>query len=530
MTTTDRPTTNRNSDGWDDVLEEMGRRREFALAMGGEDKIERQHAAGRLTARERIDLLIDAETFDEIGQFTGKGTYDENGVLLSVTPANVIIGTGRIDGKHVVVVAEDFTVRGGSSEATSPEKWQYAERLAFEYKLPIVRLVETAGGSINLLEQAQATKIPGYPHWPWMDMMGVIPVVGVALGACAGLGAQRVVSTHFSVMPKDTSQVFAGGPAVVTPGVGEQISKEALGGSEVHARGSGVVDNEAEDEVDALMQVRQFLGYLPSSVFEPPCRSDPQDDPARQNMNLDSIVPREKRRAYDMRSILTTVFDHVSLFEIGRYQGRSSIAMLGRLDGYPVGIIANDPMHYGGSLTAEASEKLIRFVDMCDSFHLPVVNFVDQPGTYVGSAAEARGTVRAGVRAAMALEQVTTPWCTIFVRRAFGLAGSAYAPLTHGPNIRYAWPSAYWGSIPIEGGVEAAYKYDIASATDPEQRRRELIEHFKPLESPLRTAERFGIQDIIRPSLTRSVLCRWVPSAYRLLPTILGPKSRTMRC
>ena len=515
---------------WAEALGEMEFRRGLALGMGGEEKVARQHAHGRLTARERIDLLLDEGSFAEIGVFTGKGTYDEDGRLVSVVPANVVVGTGAVGGVRVVVVAEDFTVRGGSSESTSPEKWQYAERLALEYRMPIVRLVETAGGSVNLLEQAQATKIPGYPHWPWMDMLGVIPVVGVALGACAGLGAMRVVASHFSVMTKGTSQVFAGGPAVVAPGVGEKIGKQELGGSDVHARGSGVVDNEAEDEADALGQVRRFLSYLPASVFEMPRRVEPVDCPDRREESLASVIPLEKRRAYSMRSVLEAVFDRGSLFEIGRFQGRSLIAMLGRLDGYPVAVMGNDPMHSGGALTAEAAEKMIRFVDMCDTFHLPIVNFVDQPGTYVGSTAEARGTVRVGVRAAIMLEQVSSPWCTIFVRRAFGLAGGAFGPQTHGLTQRYAWPSAYWGSIPIEGGVEAAYKSDIASAPDPDARREELIRHFKPIESPFRTAERFGIQDIIDPRQTRPILCSWIESAYRLIPEHLGIKARTMRC
>ena len=515
---------------WATAFKEIEVRRKCALELGGEENIKRQHAAGRLTARERIDLLLDDGSFQEIGMFTGKGTYDESGHVVSVIPANVVIGTGRVHDREIVVIAEDFTVRGGSSEATSPEKWQYGERLALEYQLPIVRLVETAGGSINLLEQAQGTKIPGYPHWLWMDMLGVVPVVGVALGACAGFGAMRVVASHFSVMPKKTAQVFAGGPAVVEPGVGEVVSKDDLGGSAVHTHGSGVVDNEAEDERDALEQVRRFLSYMPSNVFEAPTRSLSTDDPKRSEEILRTIVPEEKRRAYPMRRIFEAVFDRDSLFEIGRYQGRSEIAMLGRLDGWTVGIMGNDPMVNGGALTAEAAEKMIRFVDMCDTFHIPIVNFIDQPGTYVGSVAEAKGTVRAGVRAAIMLEQVSSAWCSIFVRRAFGLAGSAYGPLTHGANVRYAWPSAYWGSIPIEGGVEAAYKRDILAAEDPEVRRAELIERFKPLESPFRTAERFGIQDIIDPRETRAILCAWAERAYRLIPGMLGIKRRTMRC
>jgi len=509
---------------------ELRRRHSAALRMGGPENVERQHIAARWTARERIEQLLDQGSFSEIGILTGtvSGVDDQGDAILR--PANVVVGIGRIDERDVIIVAEDFTVRGGSSEATSPEKWQYAERLALEYRMPVVRLVETAGGSINLLAQAGGTKIPGYPHWPWMDLLGTVPVVGAALGACAGLGAHRIVATHFSVMTRETSQVFAGGPAVVRPGVGQDVGKDALGGAHVHARGSGVVDNEAIDEKDALASLRAFLSYLPSSVHEPPPVSDCADPTDRCEDFLADVIPENTRKPYVMRDVLSAVFDAGSLFEIGKYAGRSSIAMLARLNGHPVGVMANDPLFLGGALTSDSAEKQIRFVDMCDTFHLPVINVVDQPGTYVGTAAEEKGTVRRGVRAQLAIEQASTPWCSIFVRRAFGLAGASYAPLTHGINWRYAWPTAYWGSIPIEGGVEAAFRRDIAAAPDSEERRAELIAQFKPLENPFITAQRFGIQDIIDPRHTRPILCAWVGRAYRLVPSLLGTTGRYMRC
>lgn len=508
---------------------ELARRSRFAAEMGGADKVARQHGAGRLTARERITYLVDSGSWQEIGMFTGVGAYDNDHRLTSVTPANVVTGIGRIDGCDVCVVAEDFTVRGGSSEATSPEKWQYAERLALAYRMPVIRLVETAGGSVKLLKQAGATKIPGYPHWPLSTLLGTIPVIGIALGAAAGLGAIRVVASHFSVMTKGTSWVFAGGPAVVKPGVGEEASKEELGGSSVHAHGSGVVDNEAENEYDALDQAKRYLSYLPSSVHEIPRRGPCTDSPDRTDDRLAEVIPEQKRRAYDMRTILHSVFDRDSIFEIARFAGRSVITAFARLDGYPVAVMASDPRHLGGALTAESAEKIVRFSDTADTFHLPVINFVDQPGTFVGSAAEAKGTVRKGVRAAIAMEQVTVPWCTVFVRRAFGLAGAAYGPVANSINWRYAWPSAYWGSIPIVGGVEAAYKQEIARAPDPDERRAELIAEYEYLENPFRTAERFGIQDIIDPARTRPVLATWLERAYRLLPELVGPAARTMR-
>ena len=516
-----------DGDGWLPELEELERRRAFAYAMGGEDNIARQHASGRLTARERIDALLDPGSFHEIGVLTGRGVR-EDGQLVSMVPANVIIGTGRIDGRKVVVSAEDFTVRGGSSEATSPEKWQYAEKLALEYRRPMIRLVETAGGSVNLVRQMGATKLPGYPQWRWTDMLSTVPVISAALGACAGFGARRVVSSHFSVMPKGTAQVFAGGPAIVKPGVRQSIHKESLGGSAVHTHGSGVVDNEAEDERDALAQIRRVLSYLPSSAYQTAPHHSSDDDPERSDESLRYVVPRNRRRVYDMRRIVASVFDRDSLFEIGRYQGRSQITMFGRLHGYPVGILANDPMHHAGALTAASAEKMIRFIDLCDTFHVPMVNFVDQPGTYIGEQAEQEGTVRMAIRAGAAVDQATIPWYTVVVRRCFGLAGAGYAPL-RGMNLRVAWPSAYWGSIPLEGGIEAAFARDIEASPDPDIRRQELHEQFRGLDSPFLTAEQFGIQDIIDPADTRSLLCDWIGDAYGLVQSGLGPKTRGMR-
>lgn len=513
---------------WAPELDELATRRRSAERMGGEENIARQHASGRMTARERVTGLLDKGSFREIGALTGNARYAEGGELLDVQPKNIVIGKGRIEDRPVAVSADDFTVRGGSSEATSPEKWQFVERWALESQRPLIRLVDAAGGSIKLLEQTQATKIPGYPHWPVNDLLATVPVAAAAMGPCAGFGGVRVVMAHFSVMVAGSSQVFAGGPHVVTPGVGQTIGKEELGGAAVHARGSGVVDNEASSEQDALAQIRTFLSYMPSSVFElPPCAA-PTDDPGRREEELASIIPRDRRKPYRVRRIIESVLDRGSVFEIGRYQGRSTVAVLGRLNGRPVGLTANDPMHLGGALTADSAEKIMRFVDMCDTFHIPMVNLMDQPGVYVGRQAEERGTIRKALRARMAIGQVNVPWCTFFIRRAFGVGGGAYGP-QHRAYVRYAWPSAQWGSIPVEGGVEAAYRKDIAAADDPDRLRAELIDHYHDLESPFRTAERFGIEDVVDPRETRPLLCEWIEEAYHVLPTRLGVTKRTYR-
>lgn len=516
---------------WQQEVDELNRRRSMAQGMGGEEAVAKQHARGRQTARERIALLSDPGSWREIGVLSGKGVYAPDGSLKEVVPSNAIIGVARIDGRKTTISADDFTVRGGSSEATISEKWVYAERYALEMRQPLVRLVESAGGSVRLVEQQGFTKIPGYENWPMAALLGIVPVVGMALGPCAGLGALKVACSHFSIMTRKTSQVFAGGPPIVERGMGQTIDKEALGGSAMHTRESGVVDNEAEDEAEALGMVRGFLSYMPSSVYELPPVALANDSANRREEKLLSIIPRDSRQVYRVRQLLEMIFDKDSLFEIAPKFGASAVTCLARLMGRPVGVIANDPYRMGGGLNRPAAEKLESFIDLCDTFHLPVVNLVDQPGTIVGVEGERAGNVRGSTRVVSAIEQSKVPWCAIIVRRLFGLAGSAYGRL-QGVNTHFAWPSAQWGSIPVEGGVEAAYSAELEQIADPAQRQARLAEieaMYRRLASPFRTAERFRVQDIIDPRDTRPALCEWVEDAYRMLPEQLGPRTRTMR-
>lgn len=512
---------------------ELDARRAAALQMGGAEGLAKQASLGKLSARERIARLLDAGTFAEMGMLAGKGRYDEHGRYLSSSPSNSIVGAGDVDGRRIVVAADDFTIRGGSSESTVSDKWIYAERYAHQMRLPVVRLVETAGGSVRILEQNQSTKIPGYPNWPWMRLLAQSPVVGVALGACAGLGAVKVAGTHFSVMVRGMAQVFAGGPPVVKRGIGEDIHKEQLGGAEIHTRLSGVVTNAAESEDDAFAQVRRFLSFMPTNVWGLPPRLESTDERRRANAWLDESIPLDTRKIFDVRKILKEVFDAGSLFELGRSFGGSTITMLGRLDGCAVGVVANDPRVMGGALTAQAARKLERFVDICDTFHLPIVNFVDQPGVMFGSEAEKAGTIGAAMQAICAIEQSQVPWCAIILRRSFGVGGQMHGP-QHGPDgnallHRFAWPTARWGSIPVEGGVAAAYKRELDESAEPQQRQAELEAYYQQLSSPYRTAERFGVIDIIKPRETRPLLCDWVQDAYAVTQGQTGIRARTFR-
>ncbi len=515
---------------WQSEVDEIRRREALARQMGGPENIKRQHDGGKLTVRERIERLLDPGSFHEYGALAGTPRY-EGDTLAEFMPANFVVGTGCINGRKVVVGGDDFTVRGGAADAAVGNKQGYGELLAHELRMPIIRLVDGTGGggSVRSLDKMKRTYVPANPAFDVLvKVMSEVPVVAGCMGSVAGLGAARVAASHFSVMVRGSSQLFVAGPPVVKFGVGEDLTKEELGGSDIHAHLSGAVDNEVESEDEAFEHMRRFLSYLPQNVWQVPPRIPPTDDSARREQELISLVPRNRRHGYDARRIVELVMDRGSFFEIAPYFGPSLVTGFARLDGYPVGVMANDPYNIGGSLDGPASDKMVRFVDLCDTFHLPVVNFVDQPGFLIGREAESSGTIRRGVRALYAVFQTITPWVAIMVRKSFGVAGAGHG-ITTGLNLRYAWPSADWGSLPIEGGIEAAYKRDLAASPDPEKLRRELEEKFNAVRSPIRTAEAFGIEEIIDPRDTRSLLCDWVHLAYEIVPTQLGIRTRTMR-
>jgi acetyl-CoA carboxylase carboxyltransferase component len=502
---------------WAAELAELQARRQSALAMGGPEALARFKASGRANARQRIDALADDRSFHELGTLAGKGHYHADGRYARTEPTNAIVGTARIAGRKVALHVDDFTIRAGSSEGTIADKWIYIERLAWQLRMPLVRLVDSAGGSVKLLLQIGGTKIPEYPSWPANELLRTVPVVGVALGACAGQGAIKVLSSHFSVMVRDQAQVMAAGPHVVRQAYGVDVDKNDLGGWKAH-RKSALVHNEAADEADAFAQVRRFLSFLPRSVHEPAPVQPCNDDPDRIDDSLKDAIPRDRRKLYDPRRILVSVFDRESIFEIGRWQGASVITALARLRGVPVGVIANDPKAHGGAMTLQAAYKMERHVKLCSLFGLPVVNFVDQPGNQTGLDAELGGTLLGATRVSEALHDCRVPWVSILIRRCFGMAGALHGPkFGHQLNHRFAWPSARWGSIPIEGGVMAAHKAEIEAAADPAARRAELEAHYLDLTSPFRTAEKFGVLEIIDPRETRPVLCDWVEDAQAVL-------------
>lgn len=502
---------------WQPEIDELRVREALAREMGGPDKVKRQHDGGKLTVRERIERLLDAGSFHEIGALTGVARYAEDGTTIAeFTPANLITGRGRIDGRPVVVEGDDFTVRGGANDAGIRGKLLQTERMARDLRLPMIRLVDGTGGggSVKNLEMLGHSPMPKAFLWDtWTENLGEVPVVSLALGSVAGLGSARVVASHYSVMVKESSQLFVAGPPVVAI-THKKYEKNELGGSHIHTR-NGAVDDEAESEDDAFARTRRFLSFLPSSVYALADRTACEDPASRRDEWLLGAVPRDPRKVYDMRRIVRSVMDRDSFFEMGKLWGRSVITGLARIDGWPVAVMAGDPYHYGGAWTAKASEKIMRFIDLAQTFHLPVVHLVDVPGFLIGPDAERDATIRVGMRAASAILQSTVPWCSVLVRKVFGVAGAVHQNSTR-YCMRMAWPSAEWGSLPIAGGLEAAYRAEIEAAPDAAAKRAEIEARIRRFASPLRSAEKYDIEEIIDPRETRALLCEFAALAAPL--------------
>ena len=514
---------------WENEVKELERRRHLAKQQGGKEGIAKQHAKGRLTIRERIDTLLDPNSFREHGQATASPVYDDHDEIIEYAPANYIVGFGKIDQRRIVVGGEDFTLKGGSPNAAGLRKSVYAEHLAVQYKVPLIRMLEGGGGSVKGSAKKGGTvgePVFTEPRFKIIaDAMSEVPVVSGAMGAVAGFPAGRLVASHFSVMTKHTAQVLIGGPALVERALGVSLTKDELGGAQVHAS-SGVIDNLAEDEHDAFTQIKKFLSFLPSSVHARTPRYECHDSVERMEQDLLTAVPRDSNAGFDMRAIVEMIVDQESFFEMGKDFGPSQICGLAQLNGQPVGILANDCMVYAGAMTAEAAQKYRRFVEMCDTFHVPIVNFVDQPGFMIGPESEAQGTIRYGMAAVCAASQSTIPWAVIQVHKGFGVATAAhYAP----GNYVLAWPSVESGALPLEGGVAVAFHREIASAENPEAKRRELEERIREARSPFPRAESFAVHELIDPRETRPMLCEWIDWIQPQLDNLVGPVRFGMR-
>jgi len=497
---------------WKPEVDEILKRKELAKELGGADAVKRQHQLGKLTIRERVDRLADRGTFREEGPQAGFAETDEDGKLISFQPANYILGIGEIGGQRCVIGGEDFTQRGGSPSPAGLRKSVYAEELAIQFRLPLVRFLEGGGGSVRGAAKGSKPSISGSPVHATprfasiAKVLRTVPVVSAGVGAVAGLPAARLAASHLALMTRATSQVLIAGPALVERALGEKKSKEELGGWEVHAH-SGVVDRVAEDEDEIFDLIRAFLALLPARRGEVAPRRVGTDPPDRREDRLLEIIPRDRRFMYEMREIIELVTDRDTFFEISPLYGRSQITGLARIDGFTVGIFANDPHFLGGAMGAEGAQKAKRLIDLCQTFHLPIVSLVDEPGFMIGTASEAAGTIRYGVQTICATVESTVPWIAVHVRKAYGVAAAAH----FGPGgYILAWPSAESGALPIEGGVAVAFRREISEADDPEAKRRELEEEFAKGRTPFPRAESFSVHDLIDPRDTRPELSRWV--------------------
>ena len=514
---------------WQKAIDELEQRRAWAEEQGGAEAVERHHARGRLTIRERISGLTDAGSFREIGKLTGSGKYDENGNIQKVTPAPYVMGIAKINGRPVAVGGEDFTVRGGTSSGSRRRKGGqggFIEDLAHEYRIPLVNLIDGAGGTVSSIKSRGYSVFPGVSGFERsVDLLGEVPVVAAVTGTAAGGPAGRAILSHFSVMIEGTSQIFAAGPPVVKRSLGQVIDKDELGGTKIAVDTSGTIHNAAKDEADCFRQITEFLSYMPQNVWELPPRGDRSDPADRREEGLLSIVPGKRTRAYSMKKLIELVVDKGSMFEIQPSYGKAIITTLARMDGYPVGIIANNPMVYGGAMDARAARKQIHFMELCDNFHIPVIFFVDVPGFMVGLAAEKEGALREGMRAVYVAGKMTVPTFTLVIRKCYGMAGMATCN-KNGVDMKVAWPTAEWGSLPVEGGVAAAFRREIQAADDPAAKERELEDELRPYTSPFRTAEAFEVEEIIDPRETRAFFCNFVELAYERMKFSLGPQSK----
>jgi acetyl-CoA carboxylase carboxyltransferase component len=416
------------------------------------------------------------------------------------------------------VSGDDFTVRGGSNDASISAKREASESIAAEMRLPHVRLLDgmSGGGSVKTIEQAGRTYIPVLPGWHTVvDHLNIAPSVSLVLGSVAGFGAARAVASHYSVMVRDTSQMMIAGPALVEQAGLGSVSKEELGHADIHTR-NGAIDDAVDSEGEAFERAVQFLSYLPTSVDELPPVEEWGDDPARRDERLADIVPRNPRQSYEMHQILTAVVDDGSFFEIGREWGTSVIGGFARLDGIPVAVYGENPMMYGGGWTADSCRKLTRLIDVASLFKLPMIHFEDCPGFLIGKQSEQDATVRYGTEVLVALREADVPYCTVVIRKAFGIAGAANRK-PGSESMRMAWPSGDWGSLPLEGGLEVAYKAELAASDAPDQLKAEITERLNRLRSPHRSAEFYEIEQIIDPRDTRPMLCDWVRLARRTL-------------
>jgi len=488
--------------------EDLKARRERNLGMGGPERIARQHERGKLTVRERIDLLFDPGTFVEFGLLAHQQSLRGQAVSdPGETPADgVVTGHGLVEGRQVWVIAYDFTVMAGSMGQVGEQfKAARVRELAVRYQKPIVWLLDSAGARIQ--EAAGSTFAgSGYLFYDQVRMSGVIPQVAAMLGPCAAGTAYIPGLADFVPMVKGTSSMSLGGARLVKAATGEDVTDHDMGGSQVHCYESGVGDNEVADDAECIASVRRFLSYLPSSNTETPPALEADDPPDRMVEGLEKIVPASARAAYDVRKVVKAIADRDSWFEIKPTWAKNIVIGFARIGGRAIGVVANQPMQKGGILDCDAADKAARFIRMCDAFNVPLVYLVDVPGFLVGTAVEKQGIIRHGAKMLFATSEATVPKITVVMRKAYGAGYFVMCGKGYHPDLLVAWPFAEISVMGPEGAVNIIFNKVVEQSDDPEATRKRLIEQVRETISPYIAAGWAMIDDVIDPAETRRVI------------------------
>ena len=491
-----------------DILKELEARRAKARAGGGEKRIAEQHKRGKLTARERIDVLLDEGSLEEFGMFVEHRATDFRMAENRVAGDGVVTGWGTVNGRPIFVFAKDFTVFGGSLSEAHAEKIQKLQDMALKNGAPIVGLYDAGGARI----QEGVAALGGYAEVFQRNVLasGVIPQISVIMGPCAGGDVYSPAMTDFIFMVRDTSYMFVTGPDVVKTVTNETVTLEQLGGASVHTTRSGVADGAYDNDVEALGEMRRLIDFLPASNRGAVPEIASSDLPDRIEPSLDRLIPDSANKPYDIRQLILKTVDAGDFFEIGAAHAGNIVIGFGRIEGRTVGFVANQPMVLAGVLDADASRKAARFVRFCDAFSIPLVTFVDVPGFLPGTAQEYGGLIKHGAKLLFAYAEATVPKVTVITRKAYGGAYDVMASKHLRGDVNYAWPTAQIAVMGAKGAVEIIYRKE---AGDPEKLAARTKEYEARFMSPFAAAERGYIDDVIMPHSTR----RRVARALRLL-------------
>jgi propionyl-CoA carboxylase beta chain len=475
------------------VFEEKDKQAELG---GGIERIEKQHQAGRLTARERVEILLDPGTFVEQDKFMTHRCTDFDMEKNKISGDGVVTGYGKIDGRLVYVFAQDFTVFGGSLSRANADKIAKVMDLAMRMGAPVIGLNDSGGARI----QEGVESLAGYADIFYRNVMasGVIPQISAILGPCAGGAVYSPAMTDYIIMAKDSSYMFVTGPDVIKAVTHEEVTKEDLGGAMTHNSKSGVAHLIAENDEQALMMIRELLSYLPSNNMEDPPILSTIDDIHREDEGLQTLIPEDPNKPYDMKALITMVVDNNNFFEIQPHYALNIVVGFARLDGRPVGIVANNPAHLAGVLDISSAIKGARFVRFCDAFNIPIITFVDVPGFLPGTNQEFGGIIKHGAKLLYAFCEATVPKITVITRKAYGGAYDVMSSKHIGADVNFAYPTAEIAVMGPEGAVNILYKN-----LDPETRKTKVDEYKATFASPYKAAELGYVDEIIYPKQTR---------------------------